>query len=224
MEQIKRDTLTLADRLNRDFTGLDLAGRIARVGGLAYRAVFITSLGMEDQVLSWAIAMSGQSIKLATLKTGRLFPETQSLLQITRDLYGIDIKEYEPKSESLADYVERHGLDDFYNSIEARKDCCKTRKLEPLAEALKGADVWITGLRRSQSQQRSHVDFAEWDAERGLLKINPLADWSGDQVKAAIAAHEIPVNPMHARGYPSIGCEPCTRAIKPGEDERAGRW
>jgi phosphoadenosine phosphosulfate reductase len=208
MERSKRDFSHMTDKLNGSFAGLDLSQRLELLGELAEHAVFTSSLGMEDQVLTWAIAMSGQPIQLATLQTGRLFPESLSLLQITKDRYSIDIKEYSPESESLEDYVEAHGLDGFYNSVEARKSCCKTRKLEPLAAALSQADVWITGLRREQSQGRSSIEFVEWDAERGLLKVNP----------------EIPVNPLHARGYPSIGCEPCTRAIKPGEDERAGRW
>ena len=224
MERSKRDFSHMTDKLNGSFAELDLSQRLELLGELAEHAVFTSSLGMEDQVLTWAIAMSGQPIQLATLQTGRLFPESLSLLQITKDRYSIDIKEYSPEPESLEDYVEAHGLDGFYNSVEARKSCCKTRKLEPLAAALSQADVWITGLRREQSQGRSSIEFVEWDAERGLLKVNPLADWSSRQIKEAVAAHEIPVNPLHARGYPSIGCEPCTRAIKPGEDQRAGRW
>ncbi|MEP1210049.1 MAG: phosphoadenylyl-sulfate reductase [Rhizobiaceae bacterium] len=224
MERSQRDFSHLVDKLNSDFARLELSQRLELIGELAEQAVFTSSLGMEDQVLTWAIAMSGQPIEVATLQTGRLFPETLSLIQITKDRYGVDIKEYTPRPESLEDYVETFGLDGFYNSVEARKACCKTRKLDPLAEALKPADVWITGLRREQSEDRKTIEFVEWDAERGLLKVNPLADWTVQQVKQAVAGHEIPVSPLHARGYPSIGCEPCTRAIKPGESERAGRW
>jgi len=224
MERSKRDFSHMVDKLNGSFAELDLSQRLQLIGELAEHAVFTSSLGMEDQVLTWAVAMSGQPIEVATLQTGRLFPETLSLIQITRDRYGIEIKEYAPKPETLEDFVEAHGLDGFYNSVEARKACCNTRKLEPLAAALSQADVWITGLRREQSEDRRTIEFVEWDAERGVLKVNPLADWSAKQVKEAVAAHEIPVNPLHARGYSSIGCEPCTRAIKPGEDDRAGRW
>ncbi|MGI9365604.1 MAG: phosphoadenylyl-sulfate reductase [Rhizobiaceae bacterium] len=210
--------------LSDSFTALDLAGRIDLVASLSQRTVFTTSLGMEDQVLTWAIAMSGHPFKLVTLQTGRLFPETISLLQITRDRYGIEIDEFHPDPEKLDTYVKDYGKDGFYQSIEARKACCTIRKVVPLAEALSDAEIWITGLRRQQSGERNSVNFMEWDEERRLLKVNPLSDWSTKDVRDAVAAHEIPVNPMHLRGYPSIGCEPCTRAIKPGEPERAGRW
>lgn len=159
-----------------------------------------------------------------TLQTGRLFPETLELLATTEQRYRLSIKRFEPKPSDVKAYVERYGLNGFYDSIEARKACCHVRKVVPLGQALAGADAWITGLRRDQSDSRSAIPFAAWDDARGLIKLNPLADVTSERLNALIAAHAIPTNPLHARGYPSIGCEPCTRAIKPGEPERAGRW
>ena len=210
--------------LSDKFAALDLAGRMDLIASFSQDTVFTTSLGMEDQVLTWAIAMSGHPFKLVTLQTGRLFQQTLSLLQITRDRYGIEIEEFRPDVRQLDSYIKRYGNDGFYESIEARKACCTVRKVVPLAAALSGAQIWITGLRRQQSGERNGVEFVEWDEDRCLLKINPLADWSTKDVRDSVAAHEIPVNPLHMKGYPSIGCEPCTRAIKPGEPERAGRW
>ncbi len=224
MERSNSDLSKLANRLNGNFERLNLSQRLGLIGGLAEHAVFTTSLGLEDQVLTRAIAMSAQKIDVVTLQTGRLFPESLSLLSTTKDKYNIDIKEYYPDPEALKEYVAAFGQDGFYNSVEARKSCCNIRKLQPLAAALRGADVWITGLRRQQSQDRSSIEFVEWDSERGLLKINPLADWTEEQISEIVAEHDIPINPLHARGFPSIGCQPCTRAIKPGENERAGRW
>jgi phosphoadenosine phosphosulfate reductase len=224
MDHIKIDQTGIAATLNRQFASLNLEQRLSLIGAQSLHCVFTTSLGMEDQVLTWAIAMSGELVCITTLETGRLFPEALSLLQVTRDRYGVDIIEYKPEPTALRSYVDQYGVNGFFDSVEARKACCGVRKLAPLAEALKGADIWITGLRRGQSDERHSVNFVEWDDSRKLLKINPLADWSSKRVKDAVAAHEIPVNPLHARGYPSIGCEPCTRAIRPGEVQRAGRW
>jgi phosphoadenosine phosphosulfate reductase len=224
MDRSNTDQTRAAAKLNRRFANLTLEERLNLVGEQSLPAVFTTSLGMEDQVLTWAIAMSGQPVRIATLQTGRLFPETLSLLRVTRDRYGIEIAEHKPDSSALNSFIDGYGSNGFYNSIEARKACCNTRKLAPLTKALAGAGVWITGLRRGQSDNRQSVNFVEWDTSRRLLKVNPLADWSSQKIRDAVAAHEIPVNPLHARGYASIGCEPCTRAIKPGEPERAGRW
>jgi phosphoadenosine phosphosulfate reductase len=131
---------------------------------------------------------------------------------------------YHPVQDDIDAYAAKYGLNGFYESVEARHACCSVRKLKPLARALEGASFWITGLRRGQSGNRAETPFAEYDAERNLIKVNPLADWDIERIKAYVADNAVPVNPMHARGYPSIGCEPCTRAIKPGEPERAGRW
>ncbi|TPW27574.1 phosphoadenylyl-sulfate reductase [Pararhizobium mangrovi] len=221
MTPVNADT---AFELGRTLPALTLDARLVRIAAIAHRAVMTTSLGVEDQVLTAAIAGAARGIHLATLDTGRLFPETEALLAETRVRYGLDIVAYRPRAEDVEDFTARYGVDGFYGSREARHACCHARKLVPLARALKGADVWVTGLRRDQSGARASTPFAEWDGERGLLKVNPLADWSGEDVRAYVAAHDVPVNPLHARGYPSIGCEPCTRAVKPGESERAGRW
>ncbi|MDA4847158.1 phosphoadenylyl-sulfate reductase [Hoeflea sp. E7-10] len=203
---------------------MSLDDRLAFLAQGRKNAVFTTSLGIEDQVLTAALASAAPSVRIVTLETGRLFEETVSLIEETEAKYGISIERFRPDAQKLAEYVQRHGVNGFYESIEARKACCGVRKLEPLARALEDADLWITGLRRGQSANRSEVAFAEFDADRDLLKANPLADWDIETVRAYVEAEGVPVNPLHARGYPSIGCEPCTRAIKPGEDERAGRW
>lgn len=213
-----------AQNLDERLQQLDLAGRLALVASLGGRAVFTTSLGIEDQVITAAIGIDDLGIDIATLETGRLFPETLALISETEQRYGIAIQRFFPLKEDVEAYAASFGLNGFYDSIEARHACCGVRKVKPLARALEGARFWITGLRRGQSGNRAATPFAEYDAERNLIKINPLADWDIDAINAYVADGAVPVNPLHARGYPSIGCEPCTRAIKPGEPERAGRW
>ncbi|OHV85631.1 phosphoadenylyl-sulfate reductase [Ensifer sp. LCM 4579] len=215
---------TKAQALNEELGTLDLAGRLARVAGLEGRVVFTTSLGIEDQVITAAIGSNRLDIDVVTLETGRLFPETVALIGETEETYGIAIRRFHPEKADIDAYVARYGMNGFYESVEARHACCGVRKLKPLSRALEGASFWITGLRRGQSGNRATTPFAEADLERGLIKVNPLADWDIDAIHAHVAAEAIPVNPLHSRGYPSIGCEPCTRAIKPGEPERAGRW
>ncbi|OLP57974.1 phosphoadenosine phosphosulfate reductase [Xaviernesmea oryzae] len=218
------DIAAAAALLDRQLAPLSLAERLALVGGLDGRSVFTTSLGIEDQVITAAIAAHCRGIDVVTLETGRLFPETVALIAQTEAAYGLEIRRYHPEEADLAAYVAQYGLNGFYDSVEARHACCGVRKVKPLARALEGASFWITGLRRGQSGNRAETPFAEADLERGLIKINALADWDIETVKAYVAQHQVPVNPLHGRGYPSIGCEPCTRAIKPGEPERAGRW
>lgn len=210
--------------LNSRLAELDLAGRLALAASLGGRAVFTTSLGIEDQVITHGIAVNKVDIDIATLETGRLFKETVDLIGETEARYGIAITKYLPDPAEVAEYASKYGMNGFYESVEARHACCGVRKLRPLARALEGATIWITGLRRGQSGNRAETPFAEYDAERGLIKVNPLADWDIERIRDLVAREAIPVNPMHDRGYPSIGCEPCTRAIKPGEPERAGRW
>lgn len=214
----------LANYLNTTLPGIDVATRIAQIEQSFDRPIFTTSLGLEDQLITALVASHGPSIRTVTLQTGRLFPETLELIETTQQRYGVTIEQFEPASVDIENYVSKNGLDGFYDSIEARKACCNIRKVIPLARALKGADAWITGLRRDQSDNRSDIPFAEIDETRGLIKLNPLADLTSEGLNALIAKHNIPINALHARGYPSIGCEPCTRAIKPGEPERAGRW
>ncbi len=213
----------LAATSDRQFGSLDLAGRLSLAASIG-RAVFTTSLGIEDQVITAAIGLGRPDITIATLETGRLFPETLALMTETEERFAIEIRRFYPDPADVEDYIARYGLNGFYESVEARHVCCGLRKLKPLARALEGAAVWVTGLRRGQSGNRSEISFVEYDAERGLIKVNPLADWSLEQINTYVEKNVVPINPLHRRGYPSIGCEPCTRAIKPGEPERAGRW
>ncbi|NVP57564.1 phosphoadenylyl-sulfate reductase [Mycoplana rhizolycopersici] len=213
-----------AKTLNEQLGERDLAARLALVASLGGRAVFTTSLGIEDQVITAAIGLNRLPIDVATLETGRLFKETVDLIDETEERFGIEITRFHPRKDDLDEFIAKYGVNGFYESVEARHACCGARKLKPLARALEGASFWITGLRRGQSGNRAETPFAEYDAERNLIKVNPLADWDLETINAYVAENAVPVNPLHARGYPSIGCEPCTRAIKPGEPERAGRW
>lgn len=214
----------LAASLDSQLASVPLEERLRIVAGLDGRAVFTTSLGIEDQVITAAIGLGGLPVEVSTLETGRLFQETVDLITETEARFGIAIKRFRPRQDDIDAYAAKYGLNGFYESVEARHACCHVRKLVPLAEALSGARFWITGLRRSQSGNRASTPFAEYDAERDLIKVNPLADWSIEDINAYVEAESVPTNPLHKRGYPSIGCEPCTRAIKPGEPERAGRW
>ncbi|MCJ8517449.1 phosphoadenosine phosphosulfate reductase [Pseudorhizobium tarimense] len=218
-----RPLADIAAGLDAQFERLDLAGRLSLAAELG-RAVFTTSLGIEDQVITAAIGIARLDVEIATLETGRLFPETLALIDETEDRFGIDIRQFRPEPADVDAYAAQYGLNGFYESVEARHACCHVRKVKPLAQALAGATVWVTGLRRSQSGNRASTPFVEYDPDRGLIKVNPLADWSLDHINAYVEEHAVPTNPLHKRGYPSIGCEPCTRAIKPGEPERAGRW
>ncbi|WP_248308612.1 phosphoadenylyl-sulfate reductase [Bosea sp. 124] len=188
--------------------------------------VFTTSFGLEDQVLTHWIASAGlaREIVFATLDTGRLFPEVHDLWALTEDRYGISIRGYAPEAADIERLVLQQGINGFRISPETRRRCCAVRKLVPLERALRGAAGWITGLRADQSQARADTSFLQQDTERGLLKISPLYDWSREQALDFARRLEVPLNPLHARGFVSIGCAPCTRAIAPGEPERAGRW
>jgi len=192
---------------------------------------FASSLGLEDQlILSWlndALAAEPSPealIHAFTLDTGRLNPETYDLLQTNRSFFRVPLTVYWPEVRAVEALVARGGPNLFYNSEEDRKSCCAVRKVGPLNRALTGRQAWITGLRRAQAVTRTDLNRVEWDTAHGLFKLNPLLDWSLDEVKAELAVRNIPVNVLHAQGYPSLGCAPCTRAVKTGEDERAGRW
>ncbi len=191
---------------------------------VAGRIVFTTSFGLEDQVVTYLIACQGLDIELVTLDTGRLFPETYDVWAATEARYGVRIAAICPEAATLEVLVRRQGINGFRESVEARKACCHVRKVAPLARALTGASIWVTGLRADQSAARGGVEMLTEDRTYGLLKFSPLAGWSRDNVAAFTTAHDVPVNALHARGFPSIGCAPCTRAVKPGEAERAGRW
>jgi phosphoadenosine phosphosulfate reductase len=203
----------------------DLEQRLIEIAGHAPGPiVFSTSLGLEDQALLHAIAASGACIDIFTLDTGRLFPQTIDTIERSEQRYGLRIRILVPEAADVEALVARDGVMGFRLSVEARKACCEVRKVRPLKRALAGAGTWVTGLRRGQSAGRGTVLFAAWGVEHRLIKVNPLADWPLDQLEAYIAANDVPVNPLHAEGFPSIGCQPCTRAIRPGEDVRAGRW
>jgi phosphoadenosine phosphosulfate reductase len=183
-----------------------------------------TSLGYEDQVLTKMISTVDKSARVITLDTGRLFPEIYDLIDRTSKKYGINIEVFFPDSEKVESMVKEKGINLFYDSIENRKLCCKIRKLDPLARAFEGMSGWITGLRKDQSVTRTDMQMVEWDDNNGMIKINPLINWTEDEVIKYVDKHNIPFNPLHKKGFASIGCQPCTRAIEPGEDIRAGRW
>jgi phosphoadenosine phosphosulfate reductase len=189
------------------------------------RIAFATSLGAEDQVLTQMIASTVPDIKIFTLDTGRLFQETYDLIERTNSRYKINMEVVFPDTEEVQNMVRDKGVNLFYESVENRKLCCRIRKIEPLHRALEGYDAWITGLRRDQSVTRNGAALLELDENNhGRVKLNPLIDWSMKDVWDYIKTHNIPYHKLHDKGFPSIGCQPCTRAIEPGEDVRAGRW
>ncbi len=185
---------------------------------------FASSMGVEDQVLTEMIASIDKQTRIFTLDTGRMFPETYEAIERTNARFKINIEVFFPERNQVEVMVNKKGISLFYENIENRKQCCQIRKIEPLKRALQGIDVWISGLRKSQSITREKLEFLEWDANNGILKLNPLVDWNEEKVWAYIEAKNIPYNKLHDQGFPSIGCQPCTRAIESGEDVRAGRW
>lgn len=200
------------------------SGIIRRVAAEFSPAVFASSLAAEDMVITDLILQNQTPIAIFSLETGRLPPETLEVLEKVKHHYNYAIQLYSPNPQAVESYVNNHGLNGFYDSVELRKQCCQIRKVEPLGRALAGKRAWITGQRRSQSSIRSSLDEQEVDAAHGLAKFNPLVDWSEQDVWHYLRLHKVPYNALHDRGYPSIGCAPCTRAIQPGEDIRAGRW
>jgi len=185
---------------------------------------YATSLGAEDQVLTEIISKTAPDLNIFTLDTGRLFAETYDLLDRTNKKYKLKIEVFFPDYNEVEEMVNNKGINLFFESIENRKLCCKIRKINPLQRALKGMDAWISGLRRGQSDVRKDIRIVEWDENNNLIKINPLYNWTDKMVWEYINENKIPYNPLHKKGFPSIGCQPCTRAIFPGEDIRAGRW
>src|SRR5574341_63050 len=186
-------------------------------------ATFASSFGAEDMVILDLIHRLQLSVEVFTLDTGRLPEETHALIERAARIYGRPIRILTPDASELEAFVAAHGSNAFYRSIELRKQCCAIRKLAPLRRALQGKGLWITGLRRSQSVTRAQVSTLEHDTANGLMKLNPLADWSEAEVWAYVRDFDVPTNALHERGYPSIGCAPCTRAVRPGEDPRSGR-
>ena len=219
------DLSPLADTLNHALSTQDAAARLRGLrNAITGRLVFTTSFGLEDQIVTHLLRDSGIDAEIVTLDTGRLFPETYDLWTRTELRYGRRIVPFYPAQNAVETHVAQHGINGFYNSLEARLACCHVRKVVPLGRVLEGAAGWITGLRADQSQQRGGVTFAEADAARQLIKANPLFDWTRARAIEFAKAADVPLNPLHAAGFASIGCAPCTRAIAPGEPERAGRW
>ncbi len=185
---------------------------------------FANSLGAEDMVLTDLIAKHQPDIQMFSLDTGRLPQETYDLMQQVRNRYSVPLQVFFPDAKLVESYVAQHGVNGFYDSVDNRKACCHVRKVEPLKRALAGKKAWITGMRREQAVTRGSLEVASFDADHGLQKFNPLLEWSNAEVWEYIKAHDVPYNALHDQFYPSIGCAPCTRAITPGEDIRAGRW
>jgi phosphoadenosine phosphosulfate reductase len=187
-------------------------------------ATFASSLGAEDMVITDAILRRRLDIEIFTLDTGRLHGDTLALLPEIQRRYGYELRVYRPDPDAVADYVQQHGRDAFYASVDLRKRCCHIRKVEPLKRALAGKACWITGQRREQSVTRADLPLQEHDAANGLVKFNPLAEWTEDEVWQYLSRQEVPFNALYEQGYRSIGCAPCTRPTVAGEEVRAGRW
>lgn len=215
----------LIDELNEQWAGKDpeavLSYFLDRYKG---KIVLASSMGAEDQVLTKMVADIDRGTRIITLDTGRLYQETYDLIQHTNEEYNLNIEIYFPDYQQVQDMVASKGINLFYKSIENRMHCCDIRKNEPLKRALQGSEVWICGLRKDQTVTRFFNKLVEWDQKHHLIRLNPLIEWTEKQVWQYIKDHDIPYNVLHDRGFPSIGCKPCTRAVQPGEDPRAGRW
>ncbi|TAE00006.1 MAG: phosphoadenylyl-sulfate reductase [Bacteroidetes bacterium] len=190
----------------------------------AGKIVFSTSFGLEDQIITHLIYSNKIPIQIFSLETGRLFKETLALWQETEIVYSQKIKTYFPDIQAVDELVAKKGMYSFYESVENRKECCHIRKVVPLQIALKGQQCWITGIRSEQSSNRTDMQNTEWDSANEIIKFHPIFDWSWEKCRKFVQENLIPYNLMHDKGFPSIGCEPCTKAIKEGEDFRAGRW
>ncbi len=201
---------------------VDILKKIATEFG--ERAAFSTSLSFEDQVITHHIFSNDLPIRVFTLDTGRLFPETYGVFNRTLDRYKKKIEVFSPKHEGVEKMVTEKGPLSFYTSLENRKECCFIRKIEPLDRALQNVDCWITGLRAEQSDNRNNMSITEIDSQRNIVKVHPIFNWTFDEVKNEIKEFNIPYNSLHDKGFVSIGCQPCTRAVQEGEDFRAGRW
>ena len=213
------------EKLNQQFASLSLEKAFETLSTLGFKNIaFSTSLGQEDQVLTDVIFKNNHPIKVFTLDTGRLFEQTYDILDKTQKKYNKSISSFAPDNNELEALLDSKGPYSFYDSIENRKECCSIRKINPLQKALKGVDLWITGLRSSQSNSRSTLSFFSYDDAFGLPKFNPLVNWTLEEVENYLEQNNVPQNSLHKKGFVSIGCEPCTRAVKPGEDIRSGRW
>ena len=222
MSQVTRDSIP---QLLHQLNGLNITEFI-RLLSTQYpdQVTFSSSFSFEDQVITNEIRSNQIPVKIFTLDTGRIFAETYSVWSSTNEKYNVKIKAYYPNQDTLGNLVAERGPNSFYESIQNRKDCCFIRKVEPLKRALAGNAIWITGLRAEHSPDRHDLPIIEWDESNQIIKYHPILNWSTADVKQYIAQHHVPYNPLHDKGFVSIGCAPCTRAIKPGEDFRAGRW
>jgi phosphoadenosine phosphosulfate reductase len=222
---ISENTLSIIKDLNQQLNDMP-AEEVLRffIRHNKERLGFSTSLGAEDQVITQMIAGIDPEVYIFTLDTGRMYPETYDLLEKTQRRYKVRIQIYFPDQQAVEKMVNLKGINLFYESVQNRKLCCNIRKIEPLKRALANVDYWISGLRREQSVTREGLSMIEWDQINKKVKINPLINWNSVNLWEYIHQNHIPYNPLHDQGYPSIGCQPCTRPIEPGEDIRAGRW
>ena len=218
---IPEEQLTLAQV---DYLYEKLVNRLKQITEKYQDVRFATSLAAEDMVITDAIAKENIQIQLFTLNTGRLHQSTLDMHQLVQQHYKIQIHSIKPQPEKVDQYLRDFGLNGFYDSEEAKKKCCDIRKVQPLQKALQDADAWLTGQRREQAVTRTQLEFEEQDQVRGITKFNPIFDFSEEEMWGYLLRRQVPIHPLHDQGYPSIGCEPCTRAIKQGEDIRAGRW
>jgi len=216
---------TIIDDIKKEMDGLS-AQQILDISVRQFgdKIALASSFGAEDQVLTDMLWRSGKTVRIVTLDTGRLPQETYDVMEATRQKYQFDIEVFFPDAGQVEAMVRQDGPNLFYRSVENRKRCCQIRKVEPLKRALSGMEAWLCGLRKEQSVTRQSLDVASWDGQFGLFKICPLAEWTTEQVWDYIRSNGVPYHPLHDKGYPSVGCEPCTRAVQPGQDIRAGRW
>jgi phosphoadenosine phosphosulfate reductase len=215
---------TIAKELNQQLKGKTAQEVVAYFLDNYKEVALSSSLAAEDQALSDVILKHDKSARIFTLDTGRLHPETYDVMDATNLKYNIKIDVYFPNESNVQELYKTQGVNGHYESIEKRKHCCFVRKIEPLKRALQGLDIWFTGLRASQSVTRTEMPLVEYDANFDVIKVNPLIDWNEEDVWTYIKENRVPYNKLHDQGFPSIGCAPCTRAVKDGEDIRAGRW
>lgn len=217
--------MSVLENIAGELKGLDIVDKLWFLARkYQNKVVFSTSFGIEDQVVTDLIFANQIPIKVFTLETGRLFPETYYVWNRTLEIYQQPIHAYYPQTDLVQELVNIKGPNSFYESVDNRKECCHIRKIEPLKRALAGNEIWITGIRAEQSINREGMYDLEWDEGNRLIKFHPLFNWSLEEVRQYIATNNIVYNTLHDKGFPSIGCAPCTRAVQPGEDFRAGRW
>lgn len=217
-----KDKITEIRKMCAGLKAHDLAAHFLRRHG--DHIALASSMGAEDQVLTDMIMKVSREARIFVIDTGKFFSETRSLISKTEKHYGMKYEIYKPDEYQVSEMISRHGDEQYYKSVELRRECCRVRKIEPLKRVLSTLDVWITGLRASQSITRANTPSIEWDDDHGLIKVNPLIGWTNEDVWDYIRNNDVPYNELHDRGFPSIGCEPCTRAVEEGGDIRAGRW